>query len=36
VHSGFDEVIVEGKLVKGNSWQRITVENVDEILERDY
>lgn len=33
---GFDEVIVEGKLVKGNSWQRITVENVDEILERDY
>jgi simple sugar transport system substrate-binding protein len=33
---GFDEVIVDGKLVKGNSWQRITVENVDEILERDY
>lgn len=33
---GFDSVIVEGKLVKGNTWQRITVENVDEILERDY
>ena len=33
---GFDSVIVDGTLVKGNTWQRITVENVDEILERDY
>lgn len=33
---GFDSVIVDGKLVKGNTWQRITVENVDDILERDY
>lgn len=33
---GFDSVIVEGKLVKGNTWQRITVDNVDAILESDY
>jgi len=33
---GFDSVLVEGKLVKGNTWQRITVDNVDDILDRDY
>lgn len=33
---GFDSVIVDGKLVKGNTWQRITIENVDDILDRDY
>lgn len=33
---GYDNVIVEGKVIKGNAWQRITVENVDEILDRDY
>jgi len=33
---GYDSMILEGKVVKGNAWQSINVENVDEVLERDY
>lgn len=33
---GFDKIIVEGKVIKGNTWQKVNASNVDEILARDY
>ncbi len=33
---GYDSILLEGKVIKGNAWQSIDVNNVDEVLERDY
>jgi simple sugar transport system substrate-binding protein len=33
---GFDSIILEGKVIKGNEWQKVDTTNVDEILARDY
>lgn len=33
---GYDAILLDGKLIRGNTWQRIDKENVDEILARDY
>jgi simple sugar transport system substrate-binding protein len=33
---GYDSILLDGKLIRGNTWQRIDKANVDEIIARDY